>query len=38
MSYQIEIYKGKGGQLCKRGNRVIYPDVVKEGIYARGRS
>ncbi len=31
---EIEIYEGKGGQLRKRGNRVIYPDVVKEGICA----
>ncbi len=33
-SIEIEIYEGKGGQLKKRGNRVIYPDVVKEGICA----
>jgi hypothetical protein len=30
----IEIYKGKGGQLKKKGGQVIYPDVVKEGICA----
>ncbi len=29
---EIEIYEGKGGQLRKEGDRIIYPDVVKEGI------
>ena len=31
---EIEIYEGKGGQLKQRGDKVIYPDVVKEGICA----
>jgi uncharacterized repeat protein (TIGR04076 family) len=31
---EIEIYEGKGGQLRKKGDRIIYPDVVKEGICA----
>jgi uncharacterized repeat protein (TIGR04076 family) len=31
---EIEIYEGKGGQLQKEGERVIYPDVVGEGICA----
>ncbi len=31
---EIEIYEGKGGQLKKSGDEIIYPDVVKEGICA----
>lgn len=31
---EIEIYEGKGGQLQKNGDRIIYPDLVGEGICA----
>ena len=31
---EIEIYEGKGGQLRKEGDTIIYPDFVKEGICA----
>jgi uncharacterized repeat protein (TIGR04076 family) len=31
---EIEIYEGKGGQLRKEGDTVIYPDLAKEGICA----
>ena len=31
---EIEIYEGKGGHLQKEGNKIIVPDVVKEGICA----
>ena len=31
---EIEIYEGEGGQLRKKGDKIIYPDVVKEGICA----
>ncbi|MFH1852135.1 MAG: hypothetical protein ABIA75_07295 [Candidatus Neomarinimicrobiota bacterium] len=31
---EIEIYEGKGGQLRKDGDTIIYPDVIKEGICA----
>jgi len=31
---EFEIYEGKGGELKKRGDKVIYPDVVREGICA----
>ena len=31
---EIEIYEGKGGQLQKDGDTIIYPDIVKEGICA----
>jgi uncharacterized repeat protein (TIGR04076 family) len=31
---EIEIYEGKGGQLEKVGDNIIYPDIVKEGICA----
>ena len=31
---EIEIYEGKGGQLRKEGDKIIYPDLVKEGICA----
>ena len=31
---EIEIYEGKGGQLQKEGDAVIYPDFAKEGICA----
>ena len=31
---EIEIYEGKGGQLKKKRDKVVYPDVVKEGICA----
>ena len=29
---EIEIYEGKGGQLQKEGETIVYPDAVKEGI------
>ncbi len=32
--FEIEIYEGKGGSLRKKGDKIIYPDVVKEGICA----
>jgi len=32
--FEIEIYEGKGGQLRKEGDKIIYPNVVKEGICA----
>ncbi len=31
---EVEIHEGKGGQLQKDGDTVIYPDVVREGICA----
>lgn len=31
---EIEIYRGKGGTLQKKGGEIIYPDIVKEGICA----
>jgi len=31
---EIEIYEGKGGRLQKDGDRIIYPDIVGEGICA----
>ncbi len=31
---EIEICEGKGGQLRRDGEEIIYPDVVKEGICA----
>lgn len=31
---EIEIYEGKGGNLRTKDGKVIYPDVVKEGICA----
>ena len=31
---EIEIYEGKGGQLQKHGDRIVYPDIVREGICA----
>ncbi len=31
---EIEIFEGKGGQLQKDGDEMIYPDLVKEGICA----
>ena len=31
---ELEIYEGKGGQLQKEGDRIVYPDVVGEGICA----
>ena len=31
---EIEIYEGKGGDLKKDGDTVIYPDLVEEGICA----
>ena len=31
---EIEIYEGKGGELEKDDDGIIYPDVVKEGICA----
>ncbi|UCC43241.1 MAG: hypothetical protein JSU65_08820 [Candidatus Zixiibacteriota bacterium] len=31
---EIEIYEGKGGELKKDGDAVVYPDLVKEGICA----
>lgn len=30
----IEIFEGKGGQLQKDGDEIIYPDLIKEGICA----
>lgn len=33
-SIEIEIYEGKGGELRKEGDRIVYPDIVKEGICA----
>lgn len=32
--FEMEIYEGKGGQLRKKGDKIIYPNVVKEGICA----
>ncbi len=29
---EIEIFEGKGGQLRKEGDTIIYPDLDKEGI------
>jgi uncharacterized repeat protein (TIGR04076 family) len=31
---EIEIYEGKGGQLQKIGDRIVYPELEKEGICA----
>ena len=31
---EIEIYEGQGGQLHKQGDRILYPDLAKEGICA----
>ncbi|UCF71692.1 MAG: hypothetical protein JSW49_05325 [candidate division WOR-3 bacterium] len=31
---EIEIFEGKGGQLQKDGNEIIYPDLIREGICA----
>jgi hypothetical protein len=31
---EIEIFEGKGGHLQKDGDKIIFPDVVKEGICA----
>jgi len=31
---EIEIFEGKGGQLKKDGDAIVYPDFVKEGICA----
>jgi uncharacterized repeat protein (TIGR04076 family) len=31
---EIEIYEGKGGQLRKEGDQIIYPNVSQEGICA----
>ncbi len=31
---EIEIFEGKGGQLQKDGDEIIYPDLVKEEICA----
>jgi uncharacterized repeat protein (TIGR04076 family) len=31
---EIEIFEGNGGQLRKKGDKIIYPNVEKEGICA----
>lgn len=31
---EIEIFEGKGGELKKEGDEIIYPDFVREGICA----
>ncbi len=31
---EIEIFEGKGGELKKRGDEIIYPDLAREGICA----
>jgi uncharacterized repeat protein (TIGR04076 family) len=31
---EIEIYEGKGGQLRRDGEKIIYPDLAKEAICA----
>jgi len=31
---EIEIFEGKGSKLLKKGNRIIYPNLEKEGICA----
>lgn len=31
---EIEIYEGKGGEIKKNKQGIVYPDVVKEGICA----
>jgi uncharacterized repeat protein (TIGR04076 family) len=31
---EVEIFEGKGGQLRREGDRVVYPDLEKEGICA----
>ena len=31
---EIEIFEGKGGQLKKHGDEIIYPELEKEGICA----
>jgi hypothetical protein len=31
---EIEIFEGKGGQLKKEGDEIVYPDFTKEGICA----
>jgi uncharacterized repeat protein (TIGR04076 family) len=31
---ELEIFEGKGGQLQKNGDAIIYPDFTKEGICA----
>lgn len=31
---EIEIFEGNGGNLLKKGNRIIYPNLEKEGICA----
>ena len=35
MGYEIEIFEGKGGELRKDGDEIIYPDLGKEGICAK---
>ena len=30
----VEIYEGKGGELRKKNDKIVYPNVVKEGICA----
>jgi hypothetical protein len=31
---EIEICEGNGGQLCKDGDKIVYPDLAREGICA----
>lgn len=31
---ELEIYEGNGGNLQKEGDKIIYPDLAKEGICA----
>ena len=32
--FDIEIFEGKGGELKKKGDEIIYPELEKEGICA----
>ncbi len=33
-SIDIEIFEGKGGELRREGDEIVYPDLAKEGICA----
>lgn len=31
---EIEIFEGRGGQLRREGDRIVYPDLLQEGVCA----
>ncbi len=31
---ELEIFEGRGGQLCREGDRIVHPDLAQEGICA----